>query len=81
MKPETGRKAVPTAGSGGTNIIPASGQSSERVLPHPNCGHNIVFGRYGHVPLPDETHLYSSEGDYLTTVRGVLWPGRGYGKE
>ncbi len=66
---------------GGTNIIPASGQGSERVLPHPGCGHNILFVHSGLARLPNETLLYSPEGDYLTTVQGVLWPGKGYGKE
>ncbi len=66
---------------GGTEITPASGNGSERLLTHPACGNNITFHHSGHARLSDETHLYSSEGKYLATVTGSLIPGRRYGRE
>lgn len=63
---------------GGVEIIPASGNWTERHIPHPACGANIVMHHAGLVRLSAGTAVYSSEGRFLLTVRGILIPGRGY---
>jgi len=66
---------------GETDIIPASGKGSERIIPHPACGGSITFHHAGRARISSETHLYSSEGEHITIVTGILMPGRGYGRK
>ncbi len=62
---------------GSTNIVAATGERQERLIFHPACGSTIVLHHNGFVRLSG-TDVYSPEGEHLTTVDGILTPGRGY---
>lgn len=63
---------------GGVNIDPVSGQSPPWTVRHPACGGALqIDGRYYSRDVP-ETDVYSTEGEFLERVGGILLPGRGY---
>ena len=62
---------------GSSDIIAATGDWPNYLVLHSLCGGSIVLHHNGSARLSG-TKAYSPEGEYVTTVNGILIPGRGY---
>ncbi len=62
---------------GSSDIIAATGDWPSYLVLHPLCGGSIVLHHNGFARLSG-TDVYSPEGEHLTTIEGILVPGRGY---